>query len=116
MFTERAVFLRNCFKAGWNVTRRSSEGDVCATAHFSSQAESSKRASLVQARIKKGQPRKQASETLLFPSVRWSKSWNLRETDCVFEWKGFFSCVVGFFALAADPRVFALRRVGNLGL
>ena len=28
----------------------------------------------------------------------------------------FFSCVVGFFALAADPRVFALRRVGNLGL
>ena len=30
--------------------------------------------------------------------------------------EGFFSCVVGFFALAADPRVFALRRVGNLGL
>ena len=51
-----------------------------------------------------------------FLSVRWSKSWNLRETDCVFEWKVFFSCVVGFFALAADPRVFALRRVGNLGL
>ena len=44
--------------------------------------------------------------TLLFPSVRWSKSWNLRETDYVFEWKIFFSCVVGFFALAADPRVF----------
>ena len=34
----------------------------------------------------------------------------------MFEWKVFFSCVVGFFALAADPRVFALRRVGNLGL
>ena len=29
---------------------------------------------------------------------------------------GRFFCVVGFFALAADPRVFALRRVGNLGL
>ena len=28
----------------------------------------------------------------------------------------FFLFVVGFFALAADPRVFALRRVGNLGL
>ena len=34
----------------------------------------------------------------------------------MFEWKVFFGCVVGFFALAADPRVFALRRVGNLGL
>ena len=34
----------------------------------------------------------------------------------MFEWKVFFSCVVGFFALAADPKVFALRRVGNLGL
>jgi hypothetical protein len=34
----------------------------------------------------------------------------------VFEWKVFFVCVVGFFALAAAPRVSALRRVGNLGL
>ena len=30
--------------------------------------------------------------------------------------KFFFVCVVGFFALAADPRVSTLRRVGNLGL
>ena len=60
--------------------------------------------SLVQRRVK-AKDRKQA-QTSLFPSVRWSKSWNLRETDCVFEWKVFFSCVVGFFALAADPRVF----------
>ena len=87
--------------------------DACATAHFSSQG-GSKEPSLVQTRVK-AKDRKQA-QTLLFPSVRWSKSWNLRETDCVFEWKVFFSCVVGFFALAADPRVFALRRVGNLGL
>ena len=70
--------------------------------------------SLVQTRVK-AKDRKEA-QTLLFPSVRWSKSWNLRETDCEFEWKVFFSCVVGFFALAADPRVFALRRVSNLGL
>ena len=28
----------------------------------------------------------------------------------------FVSLLSGVFALAADPRVFALRRVGNLGL
>ena len=81
---------------------------------FRLKREGSKRARLGSSR---NQTEQETSLRLFcFPSVRWSKSWNLRETDCVFEWKVFFSCVVGFFALAADPRVFALRRVGNLGL
>ena len=37
--------------------------------------------SLVQTRVK-AKDRKQA-QTLLFPSVRWSKSWNLRDGLCV---------------------------------
>ena len=96
-------FSRSCCEVSFGSVKRHPVRDACATAHFSSQG-GSKEPSLVQTRVK-AKDRKQA-QTLLFPSVRWSKSWNLRETDSVFEWKVFFSCVVGFFALAADPRVF----------
>ena len=84
---------------------------MCNRTFFISRKTGSKGPSLVQSKDNLGN-----KPQTLFPSVCWSKSWNLRETDCVFEWKVFFVCVVGFFALAADPRVFALRRVGNLGL
>jgi hypothetical protein len=57
--------------------------------------------SLVQTRVK-AKDRKQA-QTLLFPSVRWSKSWNLRETDCEFEWKVFFVVLLGFAPLLPTP-------------
>ena len=57
--------------------------------------------SLVQTRVK-AKDRKQA-QTLLFPSVRWSKSWNLRETDCVFEWKVFLVVLLGFSPLLPTP-------------
>ena len=52
---------------------------------FSSQG-SSKEPSLVQTRVK-AKDRKQAQT--LFPSVRWSKSWNLRDGLCVWV-EGFF--------------------------
>ena len=59
--------------------RRHATRDACAVAHFSSQG--SKGAKLGSNKSQ-SKDRKQA-QTLLFPSVRWSKSWNLRETDCV---------------------------------
>ena len=57
--------------------------------------------SLVQTRVKaKGQ---ETSSDFVVSFGSLEQSWNLRETDCVFEWKVFLSCVVGFSPLLPTP-------------
>ena len=55
--------------------------DVCVRTHFSSQGQKAQKGpSLVQSRDK---DRNNSRTAWLFPSVRWSKSWNLSDGLCV---------------------------------
>ena len=96
----------------WNVKGHSNR-DVCAPAHFSSQG-GSKEPSLVQIGVKATGQETSSDFVVSFGSLEQKLELE-RRTVCL-SGRFFWLCYVGFFALAADPRVFALRRVGNLGL
>ena len=79
VYRERAVFLelfQSSLECHQTFVRRRC---VCNCAFFISSREL-KTSKLGSSKNQGRTTRKQASETLLFPSVRWSKSWNLRET------------------------------------
>ena len=86
---------------------------MCASAHFSSQG-GSNGPSLVQTRVKATGQETNSDFVVSFGSLEQKLELE-RRTVCL-SGRFFWLCYVGFFALAADPRVFALRRVGNLGL
>ena len=85
---------------------------MCAPAHFSSQG--STRAKLGSNKSQSKGQETSSDFVVSFGSLEQKLELE-RRTVCL-SGRVFFNCVVGFFALAADPRVFALRRVGNLGL
>ena len=85
VFAEISVLFSRSWEESFFGVRRHATRDACAVAHFSSQG--SKGAKL--GSNKSQSKDKKQAQTLLFPSVRWSKSWNLRETDCVWV-EGFF--------------------------